>query len=120
MSDPNILAFIRDHLMNGISVEETREILLAAGWPEEDVLAGFDEVFAVQPALFGHADRMASEQAELKVKAERERKSVKWNNRAWKTAIMLVVFGGVAWIAHAYAPSLFARIASFIHSHTSL
>ncbi len=117
MADPNIISFIRDHLTRGVTGEETREILLAAGWPEAAVKETFDEVATTQTMLFTQADKMAAERAEREARAERERLAARRNRIAWRIGIVVVLLGCIVVGAYVLGPHPLARLLSIVMHH---
>lgn len=106
MTDQYIHSFIRDHLTRGISGDETREILLAAGWPEQDIQATFDAVSAAHPALVAQADAATRERAARKEKDVRARRKATAVTIGVIVVFVVFFFGAVAWGIHMKLPAI--------------
>lgn len=106
MTDQYIHSFIRDHLTRGVSSDETREVLLAAGWPEQDIQATFDEVSATQPALIAQADATARERTARKEQDARVRRKTKMVTIGTIIVVAVLLLGAVAWGVHMKLPAI--------------
>lgn len=110
MADQTLLSFVRDHLTRGVSGDEIREILLAAGWPEADVDGALEEVWATQQNLFRRAQETSQERALGDAAANRDRRRAMMRKLAAWSVAMLVLFGGIGWATWVFASDVMISV----------